>query len=303
MLVLANSNHALPESPLNMNLKQSSAALIAGALLLPLVVMAQNIATVNGKPVPRARVDALLKQAARGQQVTPELEQQAKDQVVMREIFTQEAEKEGIQNSKEYQDQLALVRQSVLLSLLFQKYGQTVQISDTETKAAYDKIKAEQGGQEFHARHILVDNEDEAKKLIAQINAGAKFDDVAKKSSKDTGSAENGGDLDWAKPSNYVPEFSAALQKLKPGEMTSAPVKTQFGYHIIKLEDVRQAQFPAYDEVKEKIKDQLRAEKVRDFQEKLRKAAKTDYKFADQLPPPPQPAAQAAPAAAPAASK
>src|SRR5262245_28847907 len=98
---------------------KSSPALVVGALVLPLAVLAQNIATVNGKAVPQSRVDALLKQAARGQKVTPELEQQAKDQVVMREIFTQEAEKEGIQKSPEFADQLALVRQSVLMSMLF----------------------------------------------------------------------------------------------------------------------------------------------------------------------------------------
>jgi peptidyl-prolyl cis-trans isomerase C len=288
---------------------KTSAALIVGTLALPLAVMAQNIATVNGKPVPKARVDALLKQATRsGQPVTPELEQQAKDQVVLREIFTQEAEKQGIQNSKEFQDQMALVRQSVLLQTLFQNYAAKVQVTDAEAKAEYDKIKAEQAGQEYHARHILVDNEDEAKKLIAQIKAGAKFEDVAKKSSKDTGSAENGGDLDWAKPTNYVPEFAAAMQKLKPGEMTDTPVKTQFGYHIIKLEDVRAAQFPAFDDVKEKIKENMKGEKVREYQDKLRKSAKTDYKFAEDG----APAARAgaagrpatpAPATAPAASK
>jgi len=273
---------------------KTSAALIVGTLALPLAVMAQNIATVNGKPVPKARVDALLKQVTRsGQPVTLEIEAQAKDQVVLREIFTQEAEKQGIQNSKEFQDQMALVRQSVLLQQLFQSYASKVQISDAEAKAEYDKIKAEQGGQEFHARHILVDNEDEAKKLIAQIKAGSKFEDIAKKSSKDTGSAENGGDLDWAKPGNYVPEFSTALQGLKKGQMTDAPVKTQFGYHIIRLEDTRTAQFPSFDEVKDKIKQQKEQVKLQEYQEKLRKSAKTDYKFAaDQAP-----AAPAAPAA------
>ena len=279
---------------------KTSAALIVGTLALPLAVMAQNIATVNGKPVPKARVDALLKQATRsGQPVTPELEAQAKDQVVLREIFTQEAEKQGIQNSKEFQDQMALVRQSVLLQTLFQSYAAKVQVSDAEAKAEYDKIKAEQGGQEYHARHILVDSEDEAKKLIAQIKAGAKFEDLAKKNSKDTGSAENGGDLDWAKPGTYVPEFSAALQKLKPGEMTDTPVKTQFGYHIIKLDDVRAAQFPAFDDVKEKIKENMKGEKVREYQDKLRKSAKTDYKFAEDGAAP----AAAGRTAAPAASK
>jgi len=291
-----------------MNLK-TSAALIVGTLALPLAVMAQNIATVNGKPVPKARVDALVKQATKaGQPVTPELETQAKDQVVLREIFTQEAERQGIQNSKEFQDQLALVRQSVLLQTLFQTYAAKVQISDAEAKAEYDKIKGEQAGQEYHARHILVENEDDAKKLIAQIKAGGKFDELAKKNSKDTGSAENGGDLDWAKPATYVPEFSTALQKLKPGEMTDTPVKTQFGYHIIKLEEVRAAQFPAFDDVKEKLKENMKGEKVREYQEKLRKAAKTDYKFADETPArapagAPARAPTPAPAPAPAASK
>ena len=282
-----------------MNFK-SSIALI-GALVLPLAVMAQNVATVNGKPVPQSRVDALIKTATHGQQqdVPPELKAQAKDQVVMREIFAQEAEKQGIPNTADYKNQLDLVRQTVLINTLFQNFIKTHPVSDTDAKAEYDKIKAEQSGLEYHARHILVDSEDEAKKLIAQIKAGSKFEDVAKKSSKDTGSAENGGDLDWAKPTNYVPEFAAAMQKLKPGEMTDTPVKTQFGYHIIKLEDVRAAQFPAFDDVKEKIKENMKGEKVREYQDKLRKSAKTDYKFAEDGAAP----AAAGRTAAPAASK
>ena len=263
-----------------MNFK-SSIALI-GALVLPLAVMAQNVATVNGKPVPQSRVDALIKTATHGQQqdVPPELKAQAKDQVVMREIFAQEAEKQGIPNTADYKNQLDLVRQTVLINTLFQNFIKTHPVSDTDAKAEYDKIKAEQSGLEYHARHILVDSEDEAKKLIAQIKAGSKFEDVAKKSSKDTGSAENGGDLDWAKPTAYVPEFSAALQALKKGQMTDAPVKTQFGYHIIRLEDTRAAQFPNFEEVKDKIKQQKEQVKLQEYQEKLRKAAKTDYKFA-----------------------
>jgi len=258
--------------------------------------MAQNVATVNGKPVPQSRVDALIKTATHGQEAPPELKAQAKDQVVMREIFAQEAEKQGIPNTPDYKAQLDLVRQTVLINTLFQNFVKSHPVSDADAKAEYDKIKAEQSGQEYHARHILVDSEDEAKKLIAQIKAGAKFEDLAKKSSKDTGSAENGGDLDWAKPSAYVPEFSTALQGLKKGQMTDTPVKTQFGYHIIRLEDTRAAQFPSYDEVKDKIKQQMEQVKLQEYQEKLRKAAKTDYKFAAEQ----QQQAPAAPAAAPA---
>ncbi|HEY9025025.1 MAG TPA: peptidylprolyl isomerase [Burkholderiaceae bacterium] len=280
-----------------MNLK-SSAALI-GALVLPLAVMAQNVAVVNGKPVPMSRVDALIKTATRGnpsQEIPPEVKAQAKDQVVMREIFAQEAEKQGIPATADYKAQLDMARQIVLINTLFQNFVKTHPVTDADAKAEYDKIKAEQSGLEYHARHILVDSEDEAKKLIAQIKAGSKFEDVAKKSSKDTGSAENGGDLDWAKPAAYVPEFSTALQGLKKGQMTDAPVKTQFGYHIIRLEDTRAAQFPSFDEVKDKIKQQLEQVKLQEYQEKLRKSAKTDYKFAAEQ----QQQAPAASAAAPA---
>jgi peptidyl-prolyl cis-trans isomerase C len=265
-----------------MNFKISAA--LIGTLVLPLAVMAQNLATVNGKPVPMARVDALIKTATHGQEAPPEVKAQARDQVVMREIFAQEAEKQGIASTADYKMQLDLVRQTVLINTLFQNFIKAHPVSDAEAQAEYTKIKAEQSGMEFHARHILVDSEDEAKKLIAQIKNGAKFEDLAKKSSKDTGSAENGGDLDWAKPSAYVPEFSTALQGLKKGQMTDTPVKTQFGYHIIRLEDTRAAQFPGFDEVKEKVKQQLQQVKLQEYEEKLRKAAKTDYKFAAEQP-------------------
>jgi peptidyl-prolyl cis-trans isomerase C len=272
-----------------MNFKSSAA--VVGMLALPLAVMAQNVATVNGKPVPKARVDALIKTASRGQAVPPEMEAQAKDQVVLREIFAQEAEKQGVANSPDYKASLELVRQTVLINTLFQNYMKAHPVTDAEAQVEYNKVKAEQSGLEYRARHILVEKEEDAKALIAQIQGGAKFEDLAKKNSKDTGSAENGGDLDWAKPASYVPEFSAALQGLKAGQMTETPVKTQFGYHIIKLEETRAAQFPSYDEVKDKLKQQMEQVKLQEYQEKLRKAAKTDYKFAaDQAPSAPAPA-------------
>ena len=274
-----------------MNFKISAA--LIGTLVLPVAVMAQNLTTVNGKPVPLARVDALIKTATHGQEAPPEVKAQAKDQVVMREIFAQEAEKQGIPGTPEYKTQLELVRQTVLINTLFQNFIKAHPVSDADAQAEYNKIKAEQSGMEYDARHILVDSEDEAKKLIAQIKAGAKFEDLAKKSSKDTGSAENGGDLGFAKPGGYVPEFATALQALKKGQMTDTPVKTQFGYHIIRLEDTRAAQFPAFEEVKDKVKQQVQQVKLQEYEEKLRKSAKTDYKFSAEQP-------QQAPAAAPA---
>jgi peptidyl-prolyl cis-trans isomerase C len=269
-----------------------SVAALVGILALPAAVMAQNIAIVNGKPVPKSRVDALINIATHGQpdQAPPEVQTQARDQIVVREIFAQAAEKAGVMNSPEYKAQLELTRQTVLINTLFQNYQKAHPVSDAEAQAEYDKIKAQQGA-EYHAHHILVDKEEDAKKLIAQIKAGGKFEDVAKKESKDTQSAENGGDLDWAPANSYVPEFAAALQQLKPGQLTDTPVKTQFGYHIIRLDETRQAKFPSFEEAKDRVKQQLAQVKLQEYQEQLRKAAKTDYKFtAAAEPAPPAPA-------------
>jgi peptidyl-prolyl cis-trans isomerase C len=255
---------------------------LCAALWLPLAAHSQNLAIVNGKTIPKSRVDNLLQQAARaGQKVGPEMEGQAKDQVVLREIFAQEAEKKGIAASADYRVQMELARQSILIRELFEEFKKKNPVTDAEAKAEYDKFKAQASGIEYRARHILVEKEDEAKALIKQIKGGASFEDLAKKNSKDPGSGANGGDLDFAKGDAYVPEFSEAMAKLKKGEMTEVPVKTQFGYHIIKLEDTREAQFPSFEDVKPQIVQRMEQVKLQEYQESLRKAAKTDYKFAN----------------------
>jgi len=259
---------------------RAAKALALAALVAPLLASAQNITTVNGKPVPKSRVDTLVQQATRaGQQVSPEMQNQARDQVVLREIFSQEATRLGIAAKPEFQSQMALARESILIRELFDDYRKKNPVTDAEAQVEYDKFKAQATGTEYRARHILVEKEEDAKALITQIKGGAKFEELAKKNSKDTGSAENGGDLDFAKPENYVPEFSGALTKLKKGEMTDAPVKSQFGWHIIKLEDTRDAQFPGFEEVKGQIKQRLEQIKLQAYQEELRSKAKTDYKF------------------------
>ena len=262
-----------------MNLK-STALLAAIAVIVPLAAHAQNVAIVNGKPVPKSRLTTLMQQASKaGQPVSPEMESRARDEVVMREIFAQEAEKRGIAGTPDYKAQIELLRQTVLIRELFSDFQKKNQATDAEAKAEYEKFKASSTGTEYRARHILVEKEDEAKKLIAEIKAGAKFEDLAKKNSKDPGSAENGGDLDFAKAESYVPEFGGALTKLKKGEMTETPVKSQFGYHIIRLDDTRDAAFPAFDEVKAQIKQRIEQVKMQQFQEELRSKAKTDYTF------------------------
>ncbi|ALK92208.1 MULTISPECIES: peptidylprolyl isomerase [unclassified Limnohabitans] len=236
---------------------------------------AQNLAVVNGKPVPSSRVEALKQQVERsGRPVTPEILAQIKEELIAREIFMQEARKRGLDASEDYKAQLELARQSLLIRELFANFQKKNPVTDAEIKAEYDKFVAANGGKEYRARHILVEKEDEAKALIAEIKKGGKFEDLAKKASKDPGSGANGGDLDWANAASYVPEFSNAMVKLDKGQMTDAPVKSQFGFHIIRVDDVREAQLPKLDEVKPQITQQLTQSKLGKFQEDLRAKAK-----------------------------
>ena len=259
-------------------------ALLSAALALPLVAQAQNIAIVNGKAVPKARVDAFIKMiqaqaTEKGQQLPPDLDQRVRDKLVMDEIYTQEAEKRGLAATPEYKLQMEQARQAVLTQALQANFAKTNAVTDAEIQAEYDKFKAQAAGTEYRASHILVEKEDEAKALIVQIKGGASFAELAKKSSKDPGSGANGGDLDFAAAGSYVPEFSQALVKLKKGEMTQEPVKTQFGYHIIKLDDTREAQFPPLADVKGQLKQRMEQQKLGAFLDEVRAKAKTDYKF------------------------
>ena len=272
-----------PMKPIHLAARLSIAAL-AAALLAPALAAAQNIATVNGKPVPKSRAEALLSQVTKqaqsqGQTLPPETESQVKDEVVLREIFVQEAEKRGVAASAEYKQQMELARQSILIRELFTDFQKKNPVADADLKAEYDKAKSQAGDKEYKVRHILVEKEDEAKALTAQIKGGASFEEAAKKSSKDPGSASKGGELDWAAPGNYVPEFSQAMTKLQKGGLTDEPVKSQFGWHILKLDDVRNAQFPAFEEVKPQIQQRLTQQKLQTFRDELKAKAKTDYKF------------------------
>ena len=249
-----------------------SVALLA-AVSLP--VWAQNIAVVNGKPVPSSRVEALKQQVERsGRPVTPEMMGQIKEELIAREVFMQEARKRGLDATEDYKNQLELARQSILIRELFADFQKKNPVTDAEIKAEYDKFVAANGGKEYRARHILVEKEDEAVALIAQIKKGGNFEELAKKASKDPGSGANGGDLDWANAGSYVPEFSAAMSKLDKGQMTETPVKTQFGFHIIRVDDVRDTKLPALEEVKLQVSQQLQQQKIAKFQETLRAKAK-----------------------------
>lgn len=256
--------------------------LIASALLSLLslgttAALAQNIAIVNGKAVPKARMDSLsLQFQSTGRPITPEVQEQMRQHLIALEVFTQEADKLGLSSSDEFKAQMELARQTVLANQLIKEFEKKNAITDDLLKAEYEKFAAANGGKEIKARHILVDKEADATAIIASLKKGAKFEEIAKKRSKDTGSGSKGGDLDWANPSSYVPEFSAALQALKKGQLTDKAVKTQFGFHIIRVDDVRDIKLPTFDEVKPQIADQMKQDKRGTYQRDLLGKAKVE---------------------------
>lgn len=257
-------------------MKLSLSALTAAALIVAApLAMAQNVAIVNGKAVPSSRVTALEQQiAASGRPIDEATRAQIKEEVILREVFMQEAQKRGIAATPEYKEQMELARQTIMIRALFADYQKKNPVSDADLKAEYDKFAEANGGKEYRARHILVEKEDEAKAIIAAIKGGAKFEDQAKAKSKDPGSGANGGDLDWANAASYVTEFSEAMIKLDKGQMTQEPVKSQFGWHIIRVDDVRQAKLPTFEELKPQIAQQMQQQKLGDFQRTLREKAK-----------------------------
>jgi peptidyl-prolyl cis-trans isomerase C len=248
--------------------------LVALFVSAALPAMAQNLAVVNGKPVPSSRADVMVKQmVAQGQQDTPELHTMVKDELINREILVQEANKLGLDKNADVKSQMEIAHQSILIRALVADYLKKNPVKDADIKAEYDKFRAHASDKEYHVRHILVPTEDEAKAIIAKLKAGAKFEDLAKQS-KDPGSAANGGDLGWASPAAFVKPFSDAMVSLQKGQLMDTPVKTQFGYHVIKLDDVRTAKIPTLEEVKPQIAESLQQKKLQAYQQQLRAKAK-----------------------------
>jgi peptidyl-prolyl cis-trans isomerase C len=236
---------------------------------------AQNIAVVNGTPIPTARANALVSQLVQqGQKDSPQLQAAVREELINREILSQEAARRGIATRPDVKAQLAVAQQTVVLRALIEDFVKNNAPTDAEIKARYDElVKQAGGGKELHLHHILVEDEAQAKDLIAKIKGGASFEDLAKQYSKDPGSGKNGGDLDWSSPQAYVPEFGAAAEKLNKGKVTPEPVKTQFGWHIIRLDDSRDVPPPPLEQVKSQIAQQIQQEKLQAFEEGLKKKA------------------------------
>jgi peptidyl-prolyl cis-trans isomerase C len=238
------------------------------------IVFAQNVAVVNNKPIPKTREEAWAKQLqTQGQQDSPELRKMIKEELIRREVFLQEAQKRGLPEQPDVKFQIDIQRQNTLIQALMRDELKRNPITDAQVQAEYDKQKGAAGQKEYRARHILVEKEDDAKGIIEKLKKGEKFEDLAKVS-KDPGSAAKGGELDWAGPDSYVKPFSEAMMKLEKGKYTEEPVQSQFGWHVIRLDDVRDAQFPPLTQLGGQIRDNLQQQKVQAFVEELRKKAK-----------------------------
>jgi len=251
-------------------------ALIAAACVIAVPAYAQTVATVNGKALTKDKLDQFVSLlVAQGAQDTPELREQVKQEMVNRMVAVQAAEKAGLDKQDSIKQELELARQGILVRALMADHLKKNPVTDAKIQAEYDRIKKEQSGKlEYKLRHILVKDQKAAEDLTASIKAKkVTFEAAAKKDSLDPGSGKNGGELGWGPASNYVPEFAQAVQNLKKGQMTDKPVQTQFGWHIIQVEDTRAAQFPELKDVKPQIEEMLRQQQLADFQQDLMKKA------------------------------
>ncbi len=233
--------------------------------------------SVNGVIIPQAYFDMMNKEA--GQQAgTPEAQKAIQDELVSREVLRQAAVKKGLDKDATVATQMDMARTAVLIRAYFDDYVKANPITEAQLKANYEQYKAQLGDKEYKARHILVDNEEEAKKVIAALKAGENFEKLAKEKSKDTGSKDNGGDLDWGPAGRYVPEFANALRALQNNQTTDKPVKSPFGYHVIRLDDSRAMKVPGFDEIKDNFRQRAQQEQVARLVEELKSKAKVDVK-------------------------
>ena len=254
-----------------------AALLIAGAIIsAPAFAQSKTFATVNGQAIPQSVYDAFVaEQKAQGTPDTPELQNAVKEELIRREILAQEAKKKGLDKKGNIQGQVELAKQAVLIRAFLSDYVAAHPISEAQLKAEYEVIKTNLGTTEYKARHILVADEEEAKGIIAKLDKGEKFSELAKVS-KDPGSKDKGGELGWSSPNSYVKPFGEALAKLKKNEYTKTPVKSDFGYHVIMLEDSRPANPPPFEQVKQQMQQRAAQQQVEQLVKELRGKAKVN---------------------------
>lgn len=270
-------------------LKTLAVALVAGTFALGAVAQekaapkkaaaAGGKIVVNGVTIPQSRIDMMNKElTASGQPDTPERQKAVREELINREVLVQAAQKRGLDKNAEVAAQMEMARQAVLVRALFENEVKANPITDLDLQKQYEDFKKSMGENEYKVRHILVDKEEDAKAIIAELGKGGDFAKLAKDKSKDPGSKDNGGDLDWGPSARYVKPFADAVKGLKKGELTTSPVKTDFGYHVIRLDDVRPLKVPAFDELKEQFRQRAQQQQVQKLVMELRSKAKVEMR-------------------------
>jgi len=251
-------------------------AVLAAGLAVVATAHGQNVARVNGVAIPQQHFDLLIKNlVAQGRPDSPEMRDAIKQQMISRELMVQEAAKRGLDKNPETAARLTFSRQDILSNAYIQEILRANPVTDDMVKKEYERIKA-QSAKEYKTRHILVEKEDEAKNIIAQLKKGASFEKLAAEKSNDPGSKTNGGDLDWSMPSRFVKPFGDAMVKLKKGQVTDTPVHTNFGWHVIRVDDERAAKVPGFDEAKPQVQQGLQNQAVEKAIADLRAKAKIE---------------------------
>src|SRR5260221_1075612 len=232
---------------------------------------------VNGVSIPQSRIDAMNKELTeQGQPDTPERQQAVREALVNREVLAQAAAKRGLDKNPDIASQMDMAKQAVLVRALFEEEVKENPITDAQLEQQYEQFKGSMGSNEYKVRHILVDKEDDAKAIIDQLNKGGDFAALAKEKSKDPGSKDNGGDLDWGPSARYVKPFADAITGMQKGQTTAAPVKTDFGYHVIRLDDVRPLTVPPFTELKEQFRQRAQQQQIQKMVMDLRQKAKIE---------------------------
>ncbi|NJD86383.1 MAG: peptidylprolyl isomerase [Betaproteobacteria bacterium] len=266
-------------------LKSLAVALVAGTIAFGAVAQekaapkkaAAGKIVVNGVTIPQSRIDMMNKElTASGQPDTPERQKAVREELINREVLVQAAQKRGLDKNPDVAAQMEMARQSVLVRALFENEVKANPITDLDLQKQYEDFKKSMGDNEYKVRHILVDKEDDAKAIIAELGKGGDFAKLAKEKSKDPGSKDNGGDLDWGPSARYVKPFADAISKMKKGELTTTPVKTDFGYHVIRLDDVRPLKVPAFEELKQQFLQRAQQQQIQKLVMDLRSKAKVE---------------------------
>ena len=240
---------------------QAPAAPKAGTPAAPKAAAPAAKAAEGKALFPQSQFDLMLKErTAQGQPDSPELRNALREELNTRELLAREAKKKGLDKQTDIRTQMDLSSQTVLVRAYVADWLKANPVPEADLRREYDTIKSQIGDREYKVAHILVEKEDEAKEVIGELQKGGKFADIAKARSKDPGSKDRGGDLDWNAPANFVKPFSDAMVKAEKGKFTPQPVQTQFGWHVLLVEDTRDAKVPSYDEVKPQLAQRMQAQ-------------------------------------------